>query len=360
MKITFLSPTLNMGGGTKVLSIYADFLEGRGHEVVIVSLPNEKPTFKVSIRRILRLQFNHFSKEKSYFDESKIKQYVLNKHRPIVTEDLPDADIVIATWWETAAWLESIDDKKGKKVYFVQGYEIWEPIPKEKSMATYQSKMHKIVVSRWLQDTLSKEHNVLDADYVPNAFDANYFNFTQRQKQKSPTVGFLVSNASVKGMNVAIQVVNQLKKYYPDLKVITFGSQPPSESAAQSWPADVQFHLLPQPQAIKDIYSKCDVWLAASYSEGFNLTAMEAMACGTPVVSTKTGWPLEAIKTHENGFLAEIGDVDGLVDGVKCLLNLSDAKWQAISRSAAAATDHYSWEKSGEMFEQALLNQLMV
>src|SRR5208282_5263036 len=51
--------------------------------------------------------------------------------------------------------------------------------------------------------------------------------------------------------------------------------------------------------------------LTASRSEGFNLPAMEAMACRTPVVSTRTGWPAEAVKTGINGVLVDVEDQVG-------------------------------------------------
>ena len=39
MKITFLSPPLNMGGGTRVIAIYAEYLAKNGHDVLVVSPP---------------------------------------------------------------------------------------------------------------------------------------------------------------------------------------------------------------------------------------------------------------------------------------------------------------------------------
>ena len=114
------------------------------------------------------------------------------------------------------------------------------------------------------------------------------------------------------------------------------------------------FHLLPSQAQIRELYASCDVWLAPSRSEGFNLTAMEAMACGTPVVSTNTGWPVEAIKSYKNGLLTEIDDVDALVNGVKWFLDLPPVYWAQCSENARRTTEGCTWEKSAKLFEAVL------
>ena len=357
MKITFLASQLNMGGGTKVIAIYADYLARNGHEVVVVSQPNAKPRLRVILKNMFRLKFFYAKTQRSHLDGLKVKQHVIDKCRPIVTNDLPDADIIIATWWETAEWLEKINSNKGKKIYFIQGHEIFDYLPKDRVIATYQSDMHKIVISKWLKDIMQNEYNKTDVDLVNNAVDKSHFYFTERKKQKIPTIGFLVSNSYVKAVDIALNVVAELKKTYPNLHVVTFGAYTFKNKSLL--PLIDNFHLSPTIDEIREIYANCDVWLAASRSEGFNLTAMEAMACGTPIVSTKTGWPVEAVIPYKNGVLAEVDDVVALCDGVRWILQQTDDVWQMLSKNATEATQGYSWEKSGYDFEQVLEKQMV-
>jgi glycosyltransferase involved in cell wall biosynthesis len=56
---------------------------------------------------------------------------------------------------------------------------------------------------------------------------------------------------------------------------------------------------------------------------GFNLPAMEAMACRRPVVATRTTWPAEAVKS-ENGILVDFDDRVGLARGAEWVLTRSD------------------------------------
>ena len=56
MKVTFLSPNLNMGGGTKVVAIYADYLTKKGHDVLVVSHPERKSGFISQLIKIYRIR----------------------------------------------------------------------------------------------------------------------------------------------------------------------------------------------------------------------------------------------------------------------------------------------------------------
>ena len=83
---------------------------------------------------------------------------------------------------------------------------------------------------------------------------------------------------------------------------------------------------------------------------------MEAMACRTPVVSTRTGWPEEAVKSEWNGVLVDVDDVSGLARGIEWLLSQTDEAWKTLSANAFATVAESSWDASALMFEEALVN----
>src|SRR5207245_10338955 len=120
-------------------------------------------------------------------------------------------------------------------------------------------------------------------------------------------------------------------------------------------PERTEYHHRPPQDKIRDIYARCDVWVTASSSEGFNLPAMEAMACRTPVVSTRTGWPEEAVKTGWNGVLVDVDDVGGIATGIEWMLSQTDEAWRTLSANAFATVAESSWDASALMFEQALV-----
>lgn len=351
MKIVFLNPYVGMNGGVKVVAIYALALQRRGHEVLVVSLPPPALGWKTRLR--LWLQGKPAPQRlKSHLDHPQLNHKVLDANRPIRDSDLPDGDAVVATWWETAEWLAAMSPAKGRKYYLVQGHEVFPGLPLERVRATYRSPMKKIVVSRWLQSILAQEYGQHDVALVNNSVDHAQFFAPPRGKQAVPTVGFLFSHPgpSLKGCDVVLQAVRQLRQRHPDLRVVSFGMNAMPAELAQ----EIGFLHLPAQDRIRDIYASCDVWLTASRSEGFNLPAMEAMACRTPVVSTRTGWPPEVIVDGVNGYCVEIDDVQSLTDAADRVLRLDDAQWRAMSDRAYAVVANESWERAADQLEKVL------
>jgi glycosyltransferase involved in cell wall biosynthesis len=361
MKITFLSPPLNMGGGTRVIAIYAEYLAKNGHDVLVVSPPRGMKNYGRDgfLRKLKNLFFEvspDKEKLKSHFDDSTVNQHVINKYRPIIDSDLPDADVVIATWWETAEWVNSLSHSKGVKVYFIQHHEVFDFLPIERCKATYRMPLHKIVIANWLLDLMKNEYADEQVDLVSNSVDKNQFHALLRGKQKIPTVGFLFSNANFKGVDVTLQTIARVKKSIPNLRVISFGSEIPNKVGY--WDKSIEFFYSPEQDKIRELYVQCDVWITSSRIEGFNLPVMEAMACRTPIVSTKAGWPEEAIISYVNGVLTEVDDIQALVSAVMWVLNLNNEDWAALSLRAFNTLADSSWDKSGFLFEQALKNAL--
>src|SRR5215203_3276323 len=171
MKITFVLPVADMGGGVKVVTIYAKALEARGHKVVIVSVPRPTIAFRHKLRSLIRDQ--HWPQEdkapSSHLDGTGLHHHVLDSCRPVMDADVPDADVVIATWWETAEWVARLSPRKGVKVYFIQHHEVFPYLPVARCDATYRLPLHKIVIARWLADVMRERYDDGCVDVVSNS-----------------------------------------------------------------------------------------------------------------------------------------------------------------------------------------------
>lgn len=349
MRITFVSPLVNMGGGTRVIALQAQGLARRGHQVTVVSSGPPRRSLRRWCRDLLQGRWRS-SPSSSHFDSVDVPHVRLPDDRPMVDADLPDADVVIATWWETAEWVARLSASKGKKAYFVQGHEVFPFLPQDRCRATYHLPLAKIVVSKWLADIMASAYGDHGAQVVLNGVDHQQFFAPERGRQARPTVGFIFSTSDVKGGDLALDVVRRLRQRQPGLRLLSFSTQ--SFPAAAS--LGIEFHHSPPQDRLRALYAQCDVWLSTSRSEGFNLPAMEAMACRTPVVSTRTGWPVHGIVEGVNGRLADVDDVAGLVEAVEKVLMQNDAQWRAMSAAAFRTVTDATWERSTEAFEHAL------
>jgi glycosyltransferase involved in cell wall biosynthesis len=354
MKITFVCPPLNMTGGIRVVAIYAKFLQSFGHDVLVVSPPQRSRKLGSRILRKLGLpQWPARPQPPSHLDGLGVPQRILRLHRKVRERDVPDADVIIATWWETAEFIADMSPSKGRKVYFVQHHEVFDYLPRERVAATYRSEMQKIVIANWLVKAIADDGNRQGATLVPNAVDREQFFAPERAKRAKPRIGTLFSETDFKGFDISLAVIARVRQALPDLEVVAFGAQPPSRKYADKL-TGIDLIVAPSQDTLRDIYASCDVWLCCSKSEGFNLIAMEAMACRTPVVSTRTGWPEEAIVDGVNGALAEVDDVDALVTGVLAILRSTPTQWRGYSDGAARTVAGSSWENSARLFEAAL------
>lgn len=356
MRITFILPTVTMAGGIRVIGIYARELMRMGHSVCLISPPPKAETLRRKFRSWRKGQGWPAAQAAfpSYLDGSGLDHRILDAWRPVRDEDVPDADAVVATWWETAEWVNALSSKKGAKAYFIQHHEVFPYLPVERCRATYRLPLHKIVIARWLKQVMETEYGDATADLVPNGVDKTQFFAPTRGKQKVPTVGLLYAGAPFKGLDISIAALEIVRDRIPTLRVVCFGSERPR--AEFRLPGGTEFFFSPAQHQIRDIYARCDLWLTASRIEGFNLPAMEAMACRTPVVSTRAGWPEEAVKTGWNGVLVDIDDTGALARGIEWILAQSDESWRTLSSNAYATVVSSSWEESAVMFEKALIH----
>jgi N-acetyl-alpha-D-glucosaminyl L-malate synthase BshA len=87
------------------------------------------------------------------------------------------------------------------------------------------------------------------------------------------------------------------------------------------------------------ILRQADLFLLPSESESFGLAALEAMACGVPVVASRVGGVPEVVTDGETGLLAEVGDVGAMAAHVVRLLGDEPlrARFAAAARERALA-----------------------
>lgn len=350
MKITFVLPVVGMSGGIRVISIYANLLRKRGHEVTLVSPPRRTPSLRERIRALIRgRRVMKTQPRVSYLDALGLDHRVIDRYRPIVDRDLPDADVVVATWWETAGWVRNLSPLKGKKAYFVQDYGAHAGQPMEEVAATWRYGLHMFTISAWLRGLMLEHTGIDDISFIPNSVDFSRFNSPERDKQIRPTVGFLHDLRSQKGTNSILLALRRVQTEIPDLRVISFGPHLPTEPL----PKGSEFFHFADDSDLPSIYSKCDVWLFASTLEGFGLPIVEAMACRTPVIATPAGAAPELLKSG-GGRLIPHGDPVAMADAIVDILRLDNSDWRLLSRKAYDSVQGFTWDDATDMFEQQL------
>jgi glycosyltransferase involved in cell wall biosynthesis len=357
VKITFILSVADRTGGNRVVATYAERLKERGHSVVVISRPHGTRKWRERLQGLLKQGrwLPSHRDQSSHLDGTGVTHLRIESIRPIGDGDVPDGDVVIATWWETANWVNRLSPQKGAKVYLIQHHEVFPYLPVEQVKATYREPgLHKITVSRWLQDIMRDTYGDPNATLVMNSVDTKTFFAPRRGKQAHPTVGVVYQDepGGWKGSDVAKKALESAKAVLPDLRVVSFGTRPPSSELPLS--ASNTFVLNPPQDQLRHLYAQCDVWLCSSRSEGFGLPTLEAMACRCPAVSTRVGGAVDLIEDGRQGFLADVEDSSGLAQRLVQVLTLPEPRWQEMSDAAFATATAYSWDDATTLFEAGL------
>ncbi|HWE37746.1 MAG TPA: glycosyltransferase family 4 protein [Isosphaeraceae bacterium] len=355
MKVTFVLPGFNLHGGTRIVAGYADRLRRRGHDVLVAAPPPRAPSLPARLRGLLRGRGwpRGPGRRPSHFDGLDIPCRTLDRWRPVEDRDLPDADVVVATWWLTAEWVARLSSRKGAKSYLIQMHEAAvEGMPAERVEATWRLPLRKIVVSRWLAELARDHFGVDDVALVPNAVDLEVFHAEPRDKRPEPTVGLLYSHERHKATDLVLRALDGVTARVPGLRVVAFGIPPVDDRLPL--PPGASYRRSPPQDRLRTIYERCDVWVSGSTFEGFNLPPLEAMACRCPVVSTRNGAMPDLIEDGVNGHLVDVGDLDALTDRTARVLELPAAAWRAMSDAARRTAARYTWDDATDLFEAAL------
>ena len=112
---------------------------------------------------------------------------------------------------------------------------------------------------------------------------------------------------------------------------------------------DVRF--LGKVDNVADVLRGADLFLLPSATESFGLAALEAMACGVPVVASAAGGIPEVVVDGETGFLASAGDVGRMTERALAVLT-NAAEHERLRRNAAARALEFAAERVVPQYER--------
>ncbi|MBK9118917.1 MAG: glycosyltransferase family 4 protein [Phycisphaerales bacterium] len=353
MKITFVTPPAAKAGGNRVIGIYARGLLARGHEVQLISAAPTGRGLRETLGHVARGRWWHLRQGSGKLADRMIPgvpHRILDKPPPVTPEDVPDADVVIATWWATSPWVASFPPEKGAKAYFMQDYGVAGQ-RLEQVVPTWSLPLHIITISQWLHD-LVLSHVPGPVDLVPNAVDHQRFDAPPRDKQAVPTVGFVYSPYWSKGCDLCLRATELAREKLPTLRLVGFGGKTSAHPEFRP-PAWAEFRWRAPDAVVPEIYASCDAWLFGSRLEGFGLPILEAMACRTPVIGTGAGAAPELIG-EGGGLLVHPMHPDAMAAAIMRVAEMSNEEWRRMSDAAYATATRYTWDDATDLFEAAL------
>jgi N-acetyl-alpha-D-glucosaminyl L-malate synthase BshA len=201
-------------------------------------------------------------------------------------------------------------------------------------------------VSRYLQqETLTTFGcTACRIEVIPNFVDEHVYDRTLYDsplaEQVPPGTRVLMHISNFRGVKRVKDVVDIFARVQAEVPsvLVMVGDGPDrvdAESEARALGLEDKVFFLGKIDAVAPLLAAADLFLLPSSNESFGLSALEALACGVPVIGTDVGGIPEVVRHGETGCLYPVGDVDGMARGAIAILRDRD-RWQAMSTLAAS------------------------
>lgn len=262
-----------------------------------------------------------------------------------------NADVVVANGWRTMGPVAALPPRCGCKFVYVQHMETWDASAHEID-AAWKLPLHHVATSDWLVDESLRRGRA--ADKVPVGIDHDLFYVeVPPEKRTRQVLAFLGHNLEWKGTAIALAAFELARREIPELSAEVFASRP----LAHTLPPGVHVSLNPSPERLRAIYNSVEIFLAPSLSEGWDLPACEAMACGAALVASSIPVRSEYATHGENAMLVPPGDPHAAAASVLRLLRDSSLR-NRLARLGQRRVQSLTWANSAALFETVLQSRI--
>ena len=177
-------------------------------------------------------------------------------------------------------------------------------------------------VSEFLRRMTMEEFQIKNGiETIPNFIDLSVYNPSRAYKDRAafaaPGDKILLHVSNFRPVKRVLDIVRILDRVIREVPaVLLMIGEGPERSSAQALARRLglqdRVRFLGTQESVEEIAAMSDVFLLPSELESFGLSALEAMACGVPVVGSDAGGLPEVVQHAETGYLLPVGDVEGM------------------------------------------------
>lgn len=352
-------------GGVENNAFYlSQELVKRGHEVTVICAnePAAKDVRDVNGIAVERLNYT-----------GKIANTNITLRLPFALRDA-NFDLVhthLPTPW-SADWSTLIARRKNKPVVLTYHNDIT-----GRGMARYIARLYNATSLRYVLKHVDKliitqpgylttspylkqyEHKIA---VIPNGVDVRKFTPRSLDNKDTPRLFFLSildEFHRYKGFDILLQALTMVKKDIPDVKLIVGGEGELLREYQQKVHSleltdSVEFHGFIPEDRIVEYYAAASAFVLPSISstqEGFGIVLLEALACGTPVISTDIVGVAADVRANNAGIIVPPKDHEALAEAILTLLGDAKLAQQMGDAGRRLVEAKYTWERVAAMTE---------
>lgn len=218
-------------------------------------------------------------------------------------------------------------------------------------------------VSEWLREETYRAFGCVACEIrvIPNFVDTRVFRRDgapcHREALARPDEKILmhISNfRPLKRVRDIVRVFAKVRERVPARLVLVGDGpdRPAAQEEARALGVEDGVLFLGKLESVAEVLACADLYLLASETESFGLSALEAMACGVPVVGTRVGGLPEVVESGVTGTLVPVGDVDAMREAALDFLG-DPARWRSASEAARArSVERFSSERVVPIYER--------
>jgi len=332
--MVFTSPSRGYAGLEEVAGCLAQSLEAMGNEVTLISALGSESAFK---ERWPDSQARIFECEQPSFQNP--EQAAYDKYRSILT----DFNITLDHTWQFWAMNSKRENDDLKIVKVLHGLRPWGSKPPiDKPCLCGVSKFHRDYIKTVYHTDAEYAYNGIDLDLYPLKEEKeDYLVFLSRMSYYKGALQFidLCKKAGMNGVLIGSDRYVEDPGFVMEVMRRCDGKQIQYMGEVSH---DLKIHYL---QSAKALVSP----LLPEYSEVFGLNLVEANACGTPVIATRSGAVPEVVANGASGFVTE--NVPNMLPALKNLdaIQPKDCRLNAERFSKEKCAERYT-----ELIEKVL------
>lgn len=217
-----------------------------------------------------------------------------------------------------------------------------------------------IPVSEWLGDNIRQSHlKDRDIQVIHNGIDIKTFspqpkNAHERygiNEQKKIILGVAALWDARKGLNDFYKLANRLSA--DDYAIVIVGQRTEDIKSLKKACQMVFVDRTQNALDLAQLYSSASVFVNPTYQDNYPTTNLEAIACGTPVITYRTGGSPEAVD-EKTGIVVEQGDIDALADAIRKMKELPLSPAACRKRAEEHFDKDKCFQKYIELYERLL------
>jgi glycosyltransferase involved in cell wall biosynthesis len=364
MKINFVMFEMNLTGGTRVVAEAINNLAARGHQMSLVTFGSPDDLKWADLKAEIYYPNRSFAQKISgylYRQTFGFQPWPEEEIRRIL-KVIPECDINVGG----ISYAGFAVSRSGKGMPF-QYYTHYEPLVREPGYKkkiieeSYYLPTKKIVNSSWLAKTMKENTGQEAIGIVPHAADHQIF--YPRKEKPGSMKGRKIKIVSLakykwwKGLPYALKAVQMVRDKGYNIDFVTYGGV----FDKGSLPEDVKnidfvFVGRKDGEQLAEFYSDADILISASFFESCPLPPLEAMACGTPVVTTVYGTEDYAIN-RKNALVVEPKKPEQMAEAIIELIE-NNTLYNQLREEGIKTSKSFTWEKAAETMEKIFKESL--